>query len=181
MDIKSTIFNRNDTNSKDNSPRAIMHPEISNKEKALENPVEKNIQKSLTDEKDTYICIEIQQTNKLQESLKLQSELNNHINFVKLIQIKQNSNKFIFLFEKQNHLLYDFLGSNQVDFLTRLLLFKQCFEIIKILKKLFIEKFKFFNMMNFFIETDSTISGKNKTPNAPILKLLYNSKIIILI
>ena len=172
MDIKSTLFNWNDSNCKDNTLAAQMQPEISGKEKDLENPTEKISQMSQSNEQETNIFLEIRDQNNLEGTLKSQYELNNHINFVKFTQIAQKSNKFIFLFEKQNHLLHDFLSTNEINFLTRLILFKQCFEIIKILKTLCREKFKFFNMMHFFI--DENTFHANKTP---ILKLLYNGKI----
>jgi hypothetical protein len=165
------IFNLNDSNYIDKSHKQQNQTEILQKEKDVDNHVENKVQLCQKNEQDNHIFMEICCTNNLKETLNNQYDLNNFINFVKLKEIKQNSNKSMFLYEKHSLLLHDFLANNNIDFLSRLILFKQSFEIIKILKAVFKEKFRYFNMIHFFLDENfiflpmSLEGNKNLNPN----------------
>lgn len=120
------------------------------------------------------IFFERESFEEVKENIKSQCILNNYVNFVKLLDYKENSNQCWMSFEKQSFFFKDLFSFFSVDFDMKLMLFKQVIEIIRILKALYGEKFDYFNLNQFFVDENFLLSFNEGKIRTPILKVLYH-------
>ena len=120
---------------------------------------------------------------KLDQNLIIIDEIHENQNFVRLVDRKNYEETTIFLCEKPNCSLKEYLIENKEDIFSRFFLFKQSFDIVFKLIMLK-ENFLFFNYSLFYVNIDkkNEIENTNMPKNFELkqnfseLKIFYHSK-----
>lgn len=130
-------------------------------------------------ENSLFFCINSQKV--FNENLNLVEKIFEDPVFLKIVDVRNQSEKIILIYEKPEFSLLSYLLKFKEDIYSRFLLLKQSIEIILKLISLE-EKFSFFNYSIFFVEDKRNFedfNDKNNSYNNDFLKLkiYYHGKI----